>query len=76
MQFLPKQVETRREFFRAGARYGLLTLVSAVATGLIARPRGPAGQSCINSGICSNCGIFAACGLPQALSAKRAKEKG
>jgi hypothetical protein len=75
MQFSPEQVESRREFFRAVARYGVLGLVSAVAA-LAARPRKLAGQRCINSGICCSCGVFAACGLPQALSAKRAKEKG
>jgi hypothetical protein len=75
MQFPPKTVESRREFFRATARYGLLALVS-VAAGLAARPRKFSGQHCVNRGICSGCGIFAACGLPPALSAKRAQEKG
>ena len=75
MPFWPQQDESRRDFFRATARYGLLALVGAIAA-LAARPRMPAGQHCVNRGICSSCGIFAACGLPQALSAKRAKEKG
>jgi hypothetical protein len=75
MQLLPRQVESRREFFRGAARYGLLALVSATAA-LAARPRKLASQGCVNRGICSHCGVFAACGLPQALSAKRAKEKG
>jgi hypothetical protein len=75
MRILPQQVESRREFFRAAARYALLALVS-VAAGLAARPRTPGGQRCVNRGICSSCGIFAGCGLPQALSAKRAQEKG
>lgn len=75
MQFLPEQVGSRREFFRAGARYGALALISAIA-GLAARPRRLGDQQCINSGVCSNCGIFTACGLPQALSAKRARKKG
>jgi hypothetical protein len=75
MRFLPLEAESRREFFRAGARYGLLALVSAAAC-LVARPRGPGGQRCVNQGICSGCGVFAGCGLPQALSAKRAREKG
>jgi hypothetical protein len=74
MRILPQQVESRREFFRATARYGLLVLVS-VAASLAARPRTPGGQRCVNRGICSGCGIFADCGLPQALSAKRAREK-
>jgi hypothetical protein len=75
MRFLPEKVESRREFFRAAARYGLLAVVSAAAC-LAARPRGPGGQRCVNQGICSSCGVFAECGLPQALSAKRAQEKG
>ena len=74
MQVLPQEVEDRREFFRATARYGLLALVSA-ATWLVARPRGPLGQRCVNQGICSSCGVFAECGLPQALSAKQVKER-
>jgi hypothetical protein len=75
MRIWPQQVESRREFFRATARYGLLTLVS-VAAALAGRPRIPGGQRCVNRGICSGCGIFASCGLPQALSAKRFKENG
>jgi hypothetical protein len=75
MRILPEQVESRREFFRATARYGLLALVR-VAASLAARPRTPGGQRCVNRGICSGCGIFADCGLPQALSAKRAQQKG
>ncbi len=69
------QVESRREFFRAGVRYALLTLVSAAA-GLAGRPQLPHGQRCVNQGVCGTCGIFASCELPQALSAKRANEKG
>lgn len=75
MQFPPEQVESRREFFRAGARYGALALVSVLA-GLAARPRKLDGQQCVNSGICSGCGIFTTCGLPQALSARRARKEG
>jgi hypothetical protein len=75
MRIPSQQVESRREFFRATARYGLLAVVS-VAASLAARPRTPGGQRCVNRGICNGCGIFADCGLPQALSAKRAREKG
>jgi hypothetical protein len=75
MRISLQQVESRREFFRAAARYGLLALVS-VAASLAARPRTPSGQRCVNQGICSSCRVFAGCGLPQALSAKRAQEKG
>ena len=70
MRILPLEVGSRREFFRATARYALLALVTAAAA-LAGRPRTPAGQSCVNRGICNSCGIFTQCGLPQALSAKR-----
>ena len=75
MQFLPEQPESRRGFFRAAARYGALTLVGVIA-GVAAQPRRLQGQECINRGLCGNCGLFTTCGLPQALSAKRAREKG
>jgi hypothetical protein len=75
MRFLPPKAESRREFFRAAARYGLLTVIGAAAS-LAARPRGLGGQRCVNRGICSGCAIFDRCGLPQALSAKGAREKG
>ncbi len=74
MQFSAEKVESRREFFRAGARYGALALVSALA-GLVAQRQRLSGQVCVNSGICSGCSIFATCGLPQALS-RRAMRKG
>jgi hypothetical protein len=75
MQFSPEEVESRREFLRGAARYGLLALVTAAAS-LASRTRKPAGQRCVNRGICSGCGIFASCGLPQALSAKRSQYGG
>ena len=76
MRLLPQEATSRREFFRAAARGGLLALVSAAAACLAARSQRLEGQRCVNRGICSSCGVFAACGLPQALSAKRAQEKG
>ncbi len=75
MRILPEEVESRREFFRASARYGLLVLLGAAAS-LAARPRELRGQHCVNLGICGTCAAFAGCGLPQALSAKRAQERG
>jgi hypothetical protein len=72
MRFMPGKADSRREFFRATARYGLLALVSAAAT-LAARRRPVAGEQCVNRGICSGCVVFADCGLPQALSAKSVK---
>lgn len=75
MQVPPMTVESRREFFRAAARYSLLGLV-AVAASLAMRPRTPVGQRCVNRGICSGCGRLAGCGLPEALSAKRTRTGG
>jgi hypothetical protein len=75
MQFPPERVESRREFFRAGARYGALAFVSALAA-LAARPPAGRDQQCVNSGICNGCGVFATCGLPQALSARRGRKEG
>ncbi|HVM47181.1 MAG TPA: hypothetical protein VMU04_04095 [Candidatus Acidoferrum sp.] len=64
------KVESRREFFRAAGRYGLLGLM-ALAAGLAGRRGLAAGQRCINRGICRGCELFPGCGLPPALSAKR-----
>jgi hypothetical protein len=75
MRILPQDAGSRREFFRATARYSLLALLSAVA-GLAAKPRASNGLRCLNQGICGGCGIFPECGLPQALSVKRIQEKG
>ena len=72
MRVSPEKADSRREFFRAAARYGLLALVSAAGT-LALRNRTAAGERCVNRGICSGCGVFASCGLPQALSAKSAR---
>jgi len=68
-------VGSRREFFRAAARYSLLALL-AIAASLAVRSRRPAGQRCVNRGVCSGCGLFAGCSLPQALSAKRSRTEG
>jgi hypothetical protein len=75
MQVSPVEVESRREFFRGAARYSLLALIT-VAASLAVRPRTPAGQRCVNRGICSGCDLFAGCGLPQALSAKHYRTGG
>jgi hypothetical protein len=75
MRFQPEEVENRREFFRTGARYGLLALLAA-AGGLAARPRTPARAGCIRRNLCEGCAIFDGCQLPQALSARRVREGG
>jgi hypothetical protein len=69
MRFLPLRVESRREFFRATARYAVLGLVTAAGYAVGKR----SGHTCINRGICGGCGQFERCILPQALSAKQAK---
>ena len=74
MLLLPEKAESRREFFRSTARYGLLGLLAGAA-GLAFRRQALPGQRCINRGICPSCGVFDTCGLPQALSAKLAKEQ-
>ena len=72
MRFSAEMVGSRREFFRAGLRYGLLALLAATAS-LAARKPKPSTQRCINRGICSDCGAFSQCELPRALSARKAK---
>ncbi|HEY5915564.1 MAG TPA: hypothetical protein VJA21_33690 [Verrucomicrobiae bacterium] len=74
MRFSPKEAESRREFFRATARYSLLGAIAVAATVLGKRRLGS--QDCINRGICSSCTVFESCGLPQALSAKQARAGG
>jgi hypothetical protein len=71
MQCSLERIESRREFFRTGARWGALALV-AVLAGLTARSRRLQGQQCVNLGICRGCGSFTTCGLPAALSARQA----
>ncbi len=68
----PEQVESRREFFRAAARYTLLGCLT-VAASLTAR-RSLRGQRCVNLGVCSGCPAFAGCELPNALSAKQGRK--
>jgi len=72
MRVLAEMVGSRREFFRAGARYTLLGLLTA-ASYLFAARKGLKDQHCINLGICSGCGQFSRCALPSALSAKQTK---
>lgn len=73
MRSLPKNGGNRREFFRSGARYGLLAGLAALAGVNVVRGGRLRGQECINRGICSSCASYGGCGLPQALSAKREK---
>jgi hypothetical protein len=72
MSFSPVVSSSRREFFRAAGRYGLLTALGLIAVVLEGRSR-LAGQRCLNQGLCNGCALFARCGLPQALSAKLSK---
>ena len=66
---------TRREFFRAAARYAVLSGLAALA-GLTEARKRLSGQKCVNLGLCDGCGVFKSCGLPQALSAKMTKRRG
>ena len=75
MRFSVKKAADRREFFRAGARYTVLGLLTV--TGLFFGRRGQLnGQRCVNRGICAGCVAFNDCGLPAALSAKQARAGG
>ena len=69
MSLTTKPAGNRREFFRATTRYGLLSLLTAAA--VVVRQNRPAGQTCVNRGLCRGCAVFSDCGLPRALSAKR-----
>jgi hypothetical protein len=75
MIFSPGVNSNRREFFRAGARYGLLGILAVVAA-LTGAKRRLSGQHCVNRGLCNACAVFESCELPQALSAKQAKPGG
>jgi hypothetical protein len=74
MSFLPGFDPSRREFFRAAARYILLTGLAVLAV-LGGAKRKLGGQRCLNLGVCSGCAVFGSCGLPQALSAKLARRR-
>ncbi len=67
-----QQAGSRREFFRAAARYTVLGLL-AVASLVVGRRSFREGQRCVNRGLCSGCGLWENCSLPQALSAKQHK---
>jgi hypothetical protein len=73
MSVVGKPAGNRREFLRDATRYGMLSLIAAIAA-LVARTRTLSGQTCINRGLCRGCSVFAGCGLPPALSAKRVPE--
>lgn len=75
MRFSLEKAAGRREFFRDGVRYSLLTLL-AVGGGLLGRRGQLSGQRCVNRGICSGCVAFNDCQLPAALSAKQARTGG
>jgi hypothetical protein len=75
MRFSEEKAANRREFFRAGARYSLLGLLS-MAGFLFGRRGQLSGQRCVNRGICGACVAFTNCALPAALSAKQAKAAG
>lgn len=64
---------TRREFFPAAARYGVLAVLAAITAMASGTKRsGRPGRKCINKNICRGCGAYHGCRLPTALSAKNA----
>lgn len=71
MRFLPAQGESRREFFRAGARYSLLAVIAAVA-GFVGRSRATGKGPCAGRSLCGQCLALVECELPQA---RRAREQ-
>jgi hypothetical protein len=75
MCFSPKRVESRREFFRAAARYGSLGMLAAGAAWMAGK-RVTGGRGCLNDGLCGGCGVFATCGLPRAMAARGSGEGG
>ena len=75
MRGLPDEEQSRREFFRAAARYGALGILT-VAGALMAGRTRVGIQQCLNRGICSGCGLLAKCGLPATLSNRAAKKEG
>ncbi len=73
MRDSPEQFGSRRDFFRAAARYGLLGVIAA---GSVLTAGRRSSEKCVNKGICGGCAVFESCGLPAALSAKAAKAGG
>ena len=72
----PDSSAGRRQFFRDGLRYVILGGLAAVSGKLVTnRASRPGGQVCISAGICRGCEAFVDCGLPQALSAKTARQE-
>jgi len=74
MCLFQEMMGSRREFFRAAARYTLLATFG-IAGYFSARKTKLKGQSCIRQGICNDCIQFADCGLPAALSRKQTQKE-
>jgi hypothetical protein len=67
----PNSSASRRQFLRDGLRLTILGGLAAIGGKLAGRAAArPAGQVCVNAGICRGCAVFEECGLPSALSAK------
>jgi hypothetical protein len=65
----------RREFVRACARYALLGGLAAGAASRLAGPGRRAAGACLRTGICPGCPRQDECDLPQALLARRHRER-
>jgi hypothetical protein len=73
----PSEQRTRREFFCDLARGLALGGLALLSASLAARSWSKAGpQDCTEDGICRDCRSLDRCRLPQALSAKQARERG
>ncbi|OPZ83789.1 MAG: hypothetical protein BWY76_02123 [bacterium ADurb.Bin429] len=66
------QPQSRRAFLRSLARLAAAGALALGAGALMARKPG---EMCVSDGICSRCGTLSECRLPQALSAKDARQR-
>jgi hypothetical protein len=68
-----KNMATRRQWFAAGLRWGIVGLISAVSGHFLSRKKTD-DQSCVDpkghTG-CRGCGVLNGCSLPRALSVKQ-----
>ena len=71
-----RQPTSRRELFRRIGRGAAAAGLAAIAAVLALRTgrRAPAGETCVNDGLCTRCGAFAGCRLPRARVVRRMAE--
>jgi hypothetical protein len=66
---------TRREFFRAAARYAALGGLALLSGKLASQATGTREAPCSGDGLCGRCPALANCPLPQALATRSAPQK-